>query len=102
MLKNVIDNGLKYNKSTVPTVELTYKETETTHKIIISDNGIGIDEAYHEHVFEMFKRLHNRGEYEGSGIGLAIAKLVTDKLNGSIQIESKENEGSRFIIELPR
>lgn len=106
-LKNLIENGLKYNRSAVSTVKVSYNKTQTHHQIIVTDNGIGIPEEYHEKVFEMFKRLHNRSEYEGSGIGLAIVKLVTDKLNGTVRIESASqydatiNNGSRFIIELP-
>ena len=100
-LKNLIENGLKYNQSPTPTVEVSYHTTETHHQIIVSDNGIGIDEEYHEKVFEMFKRLHNRGEYEGSGIGLAIVKLVIEKLDGTIEIESKVGKGTVFKILLP-
>jgi signal transduction histidine kinase len=100
-LKNLIENGLKYNKSDKPTVEIDYHKTETHHEIIISDNGIGINKQYHAQVFKMFKRLHNRGAYEGSGIGLAIVKLSADKLGGKVLLESEEGKGSRFVIQLP-
>jgi signal transduction histidine kinase len=100
-LKNLIENGLKYNKSEKPTVSVNYNKTETHHEIIISDNGIGIDKLYHEKIFEMFKRLHNRAEYDGSGIGLAIVKLSVDKLGGTVELESEEGKGSRFVIQLP-
>jgi light-regulated signal transduction histidine kinase (bacteriophytochrome) len=92
---------LKYNKSEKPTVSVNYNKTETHHEIIISDNGIGIDKLYHEKIFEMFKRLHNRAEYDGSGIGLAIVKLSVDKLGGTVELESEEGKGSRFVIQLP-
>jgi two-component system sensor histidine kinase EvgS len=49
----------------------------------------------------MFKRLHNRAEYDGSGIGLAIVKLSVDKLGGTVELESEEGKGSRFVIQLP-
>jgi len=100
-LKNLVENGLKYNQSEIPTVEVSYNQTETHHEIIVSDNGIGIEPQYHEKIFEMFKRLHNRGTYEGSGIGLAIVKLVTEKLGGSVNLKSEIGKGSRFVIELP-
>ncbi|MFK7950681.1 MAG: tetratricopeptide repeat protein [Saprospiraceae bacterium] len=100
-LKNLIENGLKYNNSEKPTVNIDYNKTETYHEIIVSDNGIGIEKQYHERIFEMFKRLHNRGAYEGSGIGLAIVKLSVEKLGGTVEIESEEGKGSRFVIELP-
>jgi signal transduction histidine kinase len=100
-LKNLIENGLKYNKSDEPTVEINYYKTKTHHEIIVSDNGIGINKQYHTQVFEMFKRLHNRGAYGGSGIGLAIVKLSIAKLGGNIGLESEEGKGSQFIIHLP-
>lgn len=100
-LKNLIENGLKFNESTNPIVEISYNITSTHHEIRVQDNGIGVDEAFQDKIFEMFKRLHNRGEYEGSGIGLAIVKLCTEKLNGNIEIKSKENGGSEFILSLP-
>ena len=101
ILKNLIQNGLKFNQADVPTVEINYEKTKKHHQIIVSDNGIGIDKQYQEKVFEMFKRLHNKATYEGSGIGLAIVKLSVEKLGGTIELESKEGKGSRFIIKLP-
>jgi signal transduction histidine kinase len=100
-IKHLVDNGFKYNNSETPTIEIAYQSTDDTHQIIVSDNGIGIDEQYHERIFEMFKRLHDRAAYKGSGIGLAIVKLMVEKLNGEIQLESEVGVGSRFIIKLP-
>ena len=99
-LKHLVDN-LKFNNSETPTVELSYQLTNDKHQIIVSDNGIGIGEEYNERIFEMFKRLHDRAAYKGSGIGLAIVKLMTEKLNGDIIMESEEGKGSEFMIELP-
>ena len=99
--KNLIENGLKYNQSEQPTVKINYYSTETHHQFIVSDNGIGIEKQYHDKIFEMFKRLHNRGEYEGSGIGLAIVKLVTEKLSGIINVKS-DKKGSQFILSFPK
>ena len=96
-----IENGLKYNQSETPTVEIAYESTDSHHQIIVSDNGIGIKKQYHEKIFEMFKRLHNRGAYEGSGIGLAIVKLSVKKLGGTISLESEVGKGTSFIINLP-
>lgn len=101
ILKNLIENGLKFNESAEPTVKVSFEAKEGQHRITVSDNGIGIDSKYQEQVFSMFKRLHSRGEYQGTGMGLAIVKLMTEKLNGSIQLESKEGEGSTFILVFP-
>ena len=102
IFKNLIENGLKYNVSEKPIVRIAYHKKEIYDEIIISDNGIGINEKYYEKIFEMFKRLHSRGAYEGSGIGLAIVKLSIEMLGGIIDVESEEGKGTRFIIRLPR
>jgi light-regulated signal transduction histidine kinase (bacteriophytochrome) len=102
ILKNLIQNSLKFNHSEVPTIKIDYNKTKTHHEIIVSDNGIGIDKNYHGKVFEMFKKLNNKEAYEGSGIGLAIVKLSVDKLNGEIILDSEVGKGSRFLILLPQ
>jgi signal transduction histidine kinase len=100
-LKNLIENGLKYNESKKSMVKVSYHKTAENHEITVSDNGIGIDKSYHDKIFEMFKRLHTRDKYTGSGIGLAIVKLNIDKLKGQVRLESEEGKGSQFIISLP-
>ena len=102
ILKNIIENGLKFNESEIPKVELSHQTIEGGYEIIISDNGIGIDKQYHDRVFELFKRLHYRQEYDGSGIGLAIVKLLLEKIGGQIEIESEPQKGSKFKIFLPQ
>jgi light-regulated signal transduction histidine kinase (bacteriophytochrome) len=63
ILKDLIQNGLKFNQSKVRTVTINYTKTKTNHQITITDNGIGIDENYHAKFFEMFKRLQRRTDY---------------------------------------
>ena len=101
ILKNVIENGIKFNRSAIPTVELTHQQLDSGHKIMVSDNGIGIEKEFHDRIFQGFKRLHNRADFEGSGMGLTIVKLLTEKLGGSIHLESSSETGSRFTILLP-
>ena len=93
---------MKFNQSAEPSVHISYEEADHAHRIRVADNGIGIQEEYHDKVFGMFKRLNNREDYKGSGIGLAIVKLMVDKLRGQIKIESQAGKGSTFIIELPK
>lgn len=100
--KNIIENGIKYNKSEVPQVKISSEELAASWKIKFQDNGVGIDPKYHEQIFVMFKRLHNRDEFPGSGIGLSAAKTIIDKLNGAISVQSFENQGSQFTIILPK
>ncbi|MCI4667174.1 MAG: ATP-binding protein [Bacteroidia bacterium] len=101
-LKNLIENGLKFNESETPTVEVIYDGSQELHRIEVKDNGIGINPKYQDQVFDMFKRLHPRGVYEGTGMGLAIAKLVVEKLDGRIGLNSEAGMGSTFLIEFPK
>jgi len=101
-LKNLIENGLKFNQSNNPTIELSYRSTASEHEIIITDNGIGIEKAFQQNIFTMFKRLHNRTQYEGTGIGLAIVKLAMDKLEGKVLLDSQPGKGSTFILRFPK
>lgn len=70
------------------------------HCIVVSDNGIGFNEAYKEDVFKIFHRLHSN-EYRGTGIGLAICKKIMQSHNGFIDVESEENKGSNFALYFP-
>ena len=100
--KNIIENGIKYNKSETPQVNISAQENGTSWKIKFEDNGIGIDPEYHEHIFQMFKRLHNKDEYPGSGIGLSTVKTIVSKLNGQISVDSNLDTGSEFTITIPK
>ncbi|MEM9719018.1 MAG: ATP-binding protein [Bacteroidota bacterium] len=102
ILKNLVENGLKFNQASVPRVEVSHWENPTNHLISVSDNGIGVEKEFHTRIFENFKRLHNRSEYKGTGMGLAIVKLLVEKLGGSIRLESVVGEGSTFIFSLPK
>lgn len=101
LIKNLIENGFKYNDKPNPTVSINYQLIENSHHLIITDNGIGIEDRYHDQVFGMFKRLHNRKEYNGSGLGLAICKKIMNRLGGDIRLESELGKGSRFTVVLP-
>ena len=101
LFQNLIDNGIKYNTNHTVQFEVKHKLTDTTLAISIKDNGIGIAPEYHKHVFEMFKRLYTDSEYPGSGIGLAICKMIAEKMGGSITLESEQGKGARFEINVP-
>lgn len=101
LLKHLIDNSLKYNTQKTPTIEISSWQIENMQYLKVKDNGIGIAPAYHAQIFEMFKRLHSREVYKGSGIGLAICKRVVEAYNGTITVESAEGEGAAFTIALP-
>jgi signal transduction histidine kinase len=110
LFQNLIANALKYSKKNVPPVIRIHsdhnndKNGTESHKycrIFVEDNGIGFDQKFAEDIFGMFRRLHNSGEFEGTGIGLALCKKIIEQHNGFISARSKPDEGSTFIISLP-
>jgi signal transduction histidine kinase len=103
LLQNLIANGMKYQaKGAVPKIVVTASRTEDNMiKIEVTDNGIGIKEEYYNTVFAMFRRLHSRSEYEGTGIGLAICKRIVERHNGKIGLHSVVGKGTTFWFTLP-
>jgi signal transduction histidine kinase len=114
LLQNLIGNGLKFQApNSQPVVKVHAKivtkpfaggESSVDDKVCeltIQDNGIGFDEKYLDKIFAMFQRLHGRTEYEGTGVGLAICRRITDRHSGTIKAKSKPGEGATFIITLP-
>lgn len=102
LLQNLIGNALKYNKSVTPTVAIEHYETDNHHHFSISDNGIGIEKEYREKVFAIFQRLHERGQYDGNGIGLSICRKIVNNLAGNIWVEDSMLGGSKFCFTLPK
>jgi len=83
-----------------PEITINSIINEGRDEIWISDNGIGISPNYHTKIFESFERLHTHQEYQGSGLGLALAQRVASNHHGSIEIESKPLEGTTFKVNL--
>lgn len=102
LMQNIVSNGMKYNESKKPVVEINYLVRDNSHCFEISDNGIGIAPQYREKVFIIFQRLHNRNEYDGTGMGLAICKKIIDSLNGKIWVEDSPLGGSKFCFTIPK
>ena len=102
LFQNLIQNGIKYNTSESPLIQIGTIESDTSLCIYIKDNGIGIEAEYHEKIFQFFKRLHTSIEYQGTGLGLGLCKKLIEKYGGQISIESQLGLGSTFIIELPK
>ena len=102
LFQNLIGNGLKFRKPDLPPVIKVGAATLGGNvRIKVEDNGIGFDNKYAEQIFRVFERLHGRGQYEGTGIGLAICKKVVERHGGEIKAEGFPGKGSLFTIELP-
>jgi len=102
LLQNLVINGLKYNRSATPTIEISYREGSEFCRFSIKDNGIGIAPQFHERIFIVFQRLHTDREYPGTGLGLALCKKIVERHGGRIWVESQPNAGAIFHFTLPR
>lgn len=103
VFQNLLANALKYRRDDVrPEVKVTVADMGGVWRFSIADNGIGIDPAYQQQVFELFKRLHARDRYSGSGIGLAVCQRVVERHGGSIWIDSIPGQGACFHFTLPK
>ncbi len=102
LLQNLLTNAMKFvPDSRSPVIKVRYDIQEDFHHFSISDNGIGISEENKKSIFGIFKRLHLKEEYDGTGIGLAICKLIVEKHSGKMNLESKLGLGSTFGFTLP-
>ncbi|WP_295770009.1 ATP-binding protein [uncultured Mucilaginibacter sp.] len=102
LFQNLITNAIKFSKKDEPPViKITATPNNVTGwEFTVQDNGIGVDAKYHEKIFLIFQRLHNRDEYPGNGIGLANCKKIVSMHNGNISVQSEEGAGSRFYFTL--
>ncbi|HEY9659668.1 MAG TPA: ATP-binding protein [Allocoleopsis sp.] len=101
LFQNLIANAIKFCKEEYPKVQIRVTQRETDYLFEVTDNGIGIKPQYLERVFEVFKRLHTRREYPGTGIGLAICKKIVMRHNGQIWAESTPGVGTTFYFTIP-
>ena len=105
LFQNLISNALKFNTGPQPTVQISTASNgvavDSEVVIIVTDNGIGFDEKYKDQIFGMFKRLHGRSTFAGTGIGLTICKKIVDNHRGRIVADSAPGEGTTFTITLP-
>jgi PAS domain S-box-containing protein len=102
LFQNLISNAIKFKKAdTLPLIRIWAEKLNGHWRFAINDNGIGIDPAYHDKIFLIFKRLHDREVYEGNGIGLAHCKKIVEMHGGDLTVESVPGEGSTFFFTIP-
>ena len=96
IFQNLIGNAIKFRNSLPPHVHVASAESEKEWRFSIKDNGIGIDPAFSDRIFQVFQRLHNKKDYPGTGIGLAICKKIAERHGGRIWVESEPGQGATF------
>ena len=101
VFQNLIINGIKFHSEEPPKIHISAEKKASEWVFSVQDNGIGIDPQYSERIFEVFKRLHNKEEYPGTGIGLAVCKKIVERNGGRIWVESELGKGSTFYFTLP-
>jgi len=103
VFQNLISNGLKYQPpGNHPVVRIAFGETDTHWEFSVSDNGIGIDSEYFDRIFIIFQRLHNKDEYTGTGMGLAVTRKIIETLGGRIWVDSEPGKGSTFSFTISK
>ena len=101
VFQNIIGNAIKFRSVRRPSIHIGAERRNGKCEFWVADNGIGIDKQYAERVFQMFQRLHERGQYEGSGIGLAIVKKIVERHGGRVWFESEGGRGTTFYFTIP-
>ena len=92
--RNLISNAMKFNDKGRPVVEIGCESDETEHRFFVRDNGLGIPSEFFEKIYVIFERLNHPEQYEGSGIGLTIAKKIVESNGGRSWVELNEGKGS--------
>jgi signal transduction histidine kinase len=101
VFQNLISNAIKFRGTEPPKVRITARRDGDFWEIGVADNGIGIDPEYAERIFVIFQRLHNKADYPGTGIGLAMCRKIVEYHGGTIWLDTDVESGSRFCFTLP-
>ncbi len=102
VFQNLIANGIKFNDSGAPRIIIRASGQDEMAQLSVQDNGIGIADEFHDHIFGIFERLHRRTDYPGTGTGLAIVRRVIENHGGTVEVRSAPGAGSTFDFTLRR
>lgn len=102
VFNNLIHNAIKFNHSASPEVHISATQTDTEYIFCVKDNGIGIDQSNHQKIFEIFKRLHRKEEYSGTGIGLALVKRIALRHKGDAWVTSELGKGTSLYFSIAK
>jgi len=101
LVQNLVANAIIYRRDELPKIRVEAREKGLEWIFSVHDNGIGIDPAYFDKIFELFQRLHSREQYPGTGIGLAICRRIVERHGGRIWVKSEPGKGSIFFFSIP-
>ena len=102
LFQNLLGNAMKFQRGEEPpAITISARRQDSMWLVDVKDNGIGIEQEYADQIFAPFKRLHGMGDYEGSGVGLAICRRAVERHGGRIWVDSRPGDGSRFQFTLP-
>lgn len=103
LFQNLIGNAIKFRKENQrPELEIYAEELKDHYKIAVADNGIGIEKKYKDRIFKIFQRLHNKSDYDGTGIGLALCKKIVEIHKGDLWFESEPGNGTTFYFTISK
>ena len=101
LLQNLVSNAIKYRRGEPPEIRISAEPRGPLWAFAVTDKGIGVEPRFARSVFEVFKRLHSRKEFPGTGIGLAICKRIVERHGGEIWLDCEYRDGARFWFTLP-
>jgi len=101
LFQNLIGNAIKFHGEATPKIHVSVLQKDDAWVFSVRDNGIGIDPKYYGHIFDIFRRLHGKSEFPGTGMGLAMCRRIVERMGGRIWVESEPGRGSTFFFTAP-